>query len=183
MYLKHFPSMMIESTYNTQYGYHHLKISADTNTMCFVEGMMFTCYYIARIYGLVHNQTDFILLPKCSQTSINKDKQRIYPGADAGSNRDLVLTRLNWKVKCHSNIPWICFNLGECCRSLQGHSWRKFTTPNFVDSDVDTLVGNIPEMLSTAEEVLGHKKKKQPWITNSILVLCDQKRPFKDRKS
>lgn len=91
MYLKHFPSMMIESTYNTQYGYHHLKISADTSTMCFVEGMMFTCYYIARIYGLVHNQTDFILLPKCSQTSINKDKQRIYPGDDAGSNRDLVL--------------------------------------------------------------------------------------------
>lgn len=46
---------------------------------------------------------------------------------------------------------------------------------NLGDCDVDIFAGNIKEMLQgTAQEVLrGQRKKKQPWVMNDILDLCD----------
>ena len=41
--------------------------------------------------GLTHNQIDYILTPKRFKSSNNKARTRSYPGADVGSDHDLVL--------------------------------------------------------------------------------------------
>ena len=44
-------------------------------------------------------------------------------------------------------------------------------------------VGTIASLISTAEEVLGKQRKKiQPWVTNEVLDLCDQRRQLKQQK-
>lgn len=48
--------------------------------------------------GLVHNQIDYILLPRCFKSSINKTKTRTYPGANIGSDYGLVPTNLKLKL-------------------------------------------------------------------------------------
>lgn len=51
---------------------------------------------------------------------------------------------------------------------------------------VDTLAGNIREvLLSTAQEAMGRqRKRKQPWVMNDILDICEQRRDLKrERKS
>ena len=49
--------------------------------------------------GQVHNQTDFILAPQCFKSSINKVKMRTFPGANIGSNHDLVMTTFKLNLK------------------------------------------------------------------------------------
>ena len=49
--------------------------------------------------GLVHNQIDFILTPCRFKSSINKAHTRTYPGADIGSDHDLVLLVMRVKLK------------------------------------------------------------------------------------
>ena len=44
-------------------------------------------------------------------------------------------------------------------------------------------VGTIASLVSTAEEVLGKQRKKiQPWVTNEVLDLCDQRRQLKQQR-
>lgn len=47
--------------------------------------------------GKTHNQIDYILVPNIFKSGINRAKTRTFPGADVGSDHDLVL--LNFKVK------------------------------------------------------------------------------------
>ena len=45
-------------------------------------------------------------------------------------------------------------------------------------------VGTIASLVSTAEKVLGKQRKKiQPWVTNEVLDLCDQKEVRKKMKA
>ena len=60
----------------------------------------------------------------------------------------------------------------------------KFVAPCVFDSDIDTLANSLKEgLLSTAKGVLRRQKKRiQPWVTNEVLDLCDQKRQLKQQK-
>ena len=60
----------------------------------------------------------------------------------------------------------------------------RFAARCVLDSDVDTLVNSLKEgLLSTVEEVLGRQRKKiQPWVTNEVLDLCDQRRQLKQQR-
>ena len=49
--------------------------------------------------GQVHNQIDFILTPRHFKSCINKANTRSFPGADIGSDHDLVLTTIKLKPK------------------------------------------------------------------------------------
>ena len=53
-----------------------------------------------------------------------------------------------------------------------------------IDSDVDTLAKRLKDgLLSTIEEVVERLwKKNEPWITNEVLDLCDQRRQPKQQK-
>ena len=60
----------------------------------------------------------------------------------------------------------------------------KFSALCVLDSDVDTFANSLKEgLLSTAGEVLRRQRKKiQPWVTNEVLDLCDQRRQLKRQK-
>ena len=49
--------------------------------------------------GKTHNQIDFIMTPRRFKSSINMAKTRTYPGADVGSDHDLVLLTIKIKLK------------------------------------------------------------------------------------
>ena len=61
----------------------------------------------------VNSQIDFVSIPQCFKSSINKANTRSFPGADIGSDPDLVLTttKLMLKTKRFARSPRIRFDL------------------------------------------------------------------------
>ena len=141
--------------------------------------------------GQTHNQIDYILVPQRFKSSINKANTRTFPGADIGSDHDLVMSTLKLKLKakrCPKN-PRIRFDLEKLkdpkiADVFQAQVGGKFAALQILDKDVDTLANGIKDvLLTTAEEVLGRERKKiQPWITNEVLDLCDKRRALRPKK-
>ena len=67
---------------------------------------------------------------------------------------------------------------------FQARVGRKFAAICVLDNDEDTPPKSLKEvLLLTAEKVLGRQRKKiQPWVTNRVLDLCDQRRQLKQHK-
>ena len=142
--------------------------------------------------GKTHNQIDYVLTPRRFKSSINRAKTRTYPGADVGSDHDLVL--LNFKIrlkkKNQPNQPRIRFDLDklkdpEIVEVFQAQLGGRFAALSLLDGDIDALTNNFNEtVLKTAEEVIGRQRKKhQPWTSNEILDLCDKRRALKNTKN
>ena len=138
--------------------------------------------------GLVHNQIDFILTPRRFKSSINKARTRTYPGADVGSDHDLVMMVVKLKLRRQKQPEntRIKFDLDklrdpQVAAVFQAQLGGKFAALNLLDGSIDDLEGNFRKtVLDTAEEVLGRqRKKKQPWVTNEVLDLCDKRRKLK----
>ncbi|XP_076438257.1 uncharacterized protein LOC143277357 [Babylonia areolata] len=141
--------------------------------------------------GQVHNQIDFNLTPQRYKYSVNKANTRTFPGADIGSDHDLVLAAFELKLKCKRcpRNPHIRFDLEklkdpEITDVFQAQVGGKFAALNLMDTDVDTLANNIKEVLTTtAEQVVGKERKRiQPWVTNEVLDLCDKRRELRGKK-
>ena len=141
--------------------------------------------------GRTHNQIDFILTPRRFKSSINRAKTRTYPGADIGSDHDLVLMtmKLRLKKKPHTANPRIKFDLErlkdpDVADIFQARLGGRFAALSVLDTDLNTLATDLNEVVRvTAEEVLGRQRKKhRPWITNDILDLCDERRALKKNK-
>lgn len=49
--------------------------------------------------GITKNQIDYILVEKRCSSSINGHKTRSFPGADVGSDHNLVMTTMKLKLK------------------------------------------------------------------------------------
>ena len=134
--------------------------------------------------SLIHDQIDYILVPQHFKLSIKKAKTRSSPGADMGSNHDLVLCSLKCKlnVKHFQKSSHICFDLEKLkdqkiAKVSQAQVSGEFAALNIIDSVVNTLVDDIKEVLvMAAEDMLGRwRKKKQSWVANEILNLCDER--------
>lgn len=141
--------------------------------------------------GLTHNQIDFILTPQRFKSSINKANTRTFPGADIGSDHDLVMTTIKLKLKAERRPknPRIRFDLEklkdpEVAEIFQAQVGGKFAALNLLDSDVDTLASDFRDVLMTAaDEVLGKQRKKiKPWVTQEVLDLCDKRRQLRAQK-
>ena len=109
-----------------------------------------------------------------------------------GSDHDLVLMPLKLKLqtKRKPQSTRIRFDLEKLqdpliAEEFQAQIGGKFAALNIIDSDTNTIANEFSKiMTTTAEEVLGkHRKKKQPWVTNEILDLCDRRRELKPQKS
>jgi exonuclease III len=141
--------------------------------------------------GSIQNQIDYILVPRRFKSSINKAQTRSFPGVDIGSDHNLVLTRLKLKLKSNrsNKSSRIRFNLDrlkdpKVAEIFQAQVGGKFAALTIVNQDVDNLANTLKEVLiSTAEEVIGRKRsKKQQWVTDEILDLCDKRRTLKKEK-
>ena len=53
----------------------------------------------------------------------------------------------------------------------------RFAVLNFLEPNINNLVNTVgTAMRDTAKEVLGKPKiKRQPWVSNDVLKLCDQR--------
>ena len=141
--------------------------------------------------GIVHNQIDYILTPRRFKSSVNKAKTRTYPGADIGSDHDLVLLVMKMKLKKRQKPanPRIKFDLErledpEIAEIFEAKIGGRFAALNILDKDINELTTSFNEgVLETAEEVVGRQRKKhKPWVTNDILDLCDERREKKKEK-
>ena len=141
--------------------------------------------------GEIHNQIDYILTPCRFKSSINKAQTRSFPGADVGSDHDLVLTsiRLKLKSKKKEKSPRIRFDLEklkdpDILKIFQAKIGGRFAALNFVHEDIDSITESFNSAVEEiASEVLGKpRKKKKPWITDEILDLCDKRRELKPKR-
>ena len=139
----------------------------------------------------IHNQIDFILTPRRFKSSINRAKTRTYPGADIGSDHDLVLLvmQLRLKKKPQTSSPRIKFDLERLkdpavADMFQAQLGGRFAALSVLDSDLNDLTTEFNEAVTeTAKEVLGRQRKRHhPWVTNDILDLCDKRRALKKAK-
>ena len=141
--------------------------------------------------GRTHNQIDYILAPLRFKSSIHMSSTRTYPGAVINSDHDLVLCNMrlklrSQKMKKSNRIRYDLEKLNNATISLQYKEdlKSKLSDININEISTDNAYTQISQSLtSTAENVLGkYRIKKQPWITDEMLTLCDKRRSLKSTK-
>ena len=124
-------------------------------------------------------------------TSVNTAKIRSFPGADIGSDHDLVMMsfRLRLKEIKMQGPTRIKFDLeklndrqvADAFQAMIGGKFAPLTLLNADDTEVDALVNSFNKALTeSASEILGKRRAvERPWVKTSILDLCDERRALK----
>ena len=140
--------------------------------------------------GKTHNQIDYIMVKKRFNSSVNIAKTLSFPGADIGSDHELVMMtfKLNLKRTKKQGHERIRFDVDklkdphvtEVFKAMIG---GKFAALSILDSDMDlyTLTDTFNAAVTdTANEILGkHRPVKKPWVTAEIFDLCGKRRELK----
>ena len=140
--------------------------------------------------GKTHNQIDYIMVKKRFSSSVNIAKTRSFPGADTGSDHELVMMTFKLHLKRtkkqgHARIRFDVDKLKDphVAEVFQAMIGGKFAAVSILDSDMDldTLTDTFSAAVTdTANEILGkHRPVKKPWVTAEILDLCDKRRELK----
>ena len=144
--------------------------------------------------GKHHNQIDYIMIKRRFQTSVNIAKTRSFPGADIGSDHDLVMMTFKLHLKKvskqgHSRIRFDLEKLkdpevAEMFKARIGGKFAPLTLLDTDDVDMDDLINKFNVAVTeTANETLGkYRHHKQPWVTSKILHLCNKRRELKKDK-
>ena len=143
--------------------------------------------------GKTHNQIDYIMVKKRFSSSVNIAKTRSFPGADIGSDHELVMMTFKLhlrraKKQGHARIRFDVDKLKDphVAEVFQGMIGGKFAALSILDSDLDldTLTDTFNAAVTdTANVILGkHRPVKKPWVTAEILDLCDKRRVLKKKK-
>ena len=136
------------------------------------------------------NQIGYILINKKFRSSIKTSKTRSFHGADTDSDHDLVLMTI--KIKCRkankSNNVTIKFDLEKLNDPQVKQEFQSIIggrlAPLMLLNDVQQLVDEFREKVKeTAKEVLSKRREKNPWVTNDVLLICDQRRNLKSKKT
>ena len=140
--------------------------------------------------GKHHNQIDYIMIKRCFQTSVNIAKTS-FPGADIGSDHDLVMMTFKLHLKKVSK-PRIRFDLeklkdpevAETFKAMIGGKFAPLTLLDADDVSMDDLINKFNVAVTeTANETLGkYRHHKQHWVTPNILHLCNKRRELKKDK-
>ena len=143
--------------------------------------------------GIHHNQIDYILVRNRFISGIKRGSTRTYPGADVGSDHDMVL--MNFKVRLKktkkSKSTRLKFNLDRLKDPNILESFKATIGGKFApllaleDNSVGTLTTQFNEVLAeAANETLGKiRRKSQAWVTDEILEMCDKRRDLKKSKN
>ena len=141
--------------------------------------------------GKYHNQIDYIMVRKRFRSSVNIAKTRSFPGADIGSDHELIMMtfKLHLKrVKKHGHAR-IKFDLEKLKDPIVAEAFHamiggKFAALTILETDMETLINTFNmAVTNTASEILGkHRPVKKPWVTADLLDLCDKRRELKKKK-
>ena len=97
----------------------------------------------------------------------------------------LITIKLKLKTKYVTKSPRIRFELEQLndpkiAKVFRAKVGGKFAALYVPESDVHIPANSLKEvLLSTAEKVRRKEKKIQPWATNEVLNMCDQRRNLK----
>ena len=128
------------------------------------------------------------------QTSVNIAKTRSFPGADIGSDHDLVMMTFKLHLKKiskqgHSRIRFDLEKLkdpevAETFKAMIGGKFAPLTLLDADDVNMDDLINKFNVAVTeTSNETLGkHRHHKQPWVSPNILHLCNKRRELKKDK-
>ena len=138
--------------------------------------------------GRTDNQIDYILTPQRFKSSIITTSTRTYPGANIGSDHDLVLCNLKLKlcIRKRAITNRIRFDLDKLENATIVNDYKvkldlDLSQVKINENDITETCNMVEKaILLTAEKTIGkYRKKKQPWITHNILDLCDDRRKLK----
>ena len=125
---------------------------------------------------------------------MNIVRTRSFPGADIGSDHDLLMTTFHIRLKRISEPKptRIKFDteklkepdVAEAYKAMIGGKFAPLIIMDDEDTDVNLLTNTFNKIVTdTASEILGkHRRTKKPWVTADILDLCDKIRELKRRK-
>ena len=143
--------------------------------------------------GKHDNQIDYIMARK--RSSVNIANTRSFPGADIGSDHELVMMTFKLHLKRlkklgHARIKFDVEKLkdpevAEAFHAMIGGKFAALTILDADSIDMETLVDSFKAAVTnTASENLGkHRAVKQPWVTADLLDLCDKRRELKKKKT
>ncbi|XP_012940431.1 uncharacterized protein LOC106012332 [Aplysia californica] len=148
--------------------------------------------------GEHHNQIDYIMVKKRFQSSSVKiGKTRTFPGADVGSDHDLVMMTFHLllnRVKKQGNTR-MKFDVEKlkdpevaaAFQAMIGGKCAPLTVidaGNNNDTDMDTWINTFNTAVTeTTSQILGkHRRVNKPRITTDVLNLCDKRRKLKEKK-
>lgn len=141
--------------------------------------------------GIHHNQIDYILVQNRFRTGINRAKTRTFPGADVGSDHDLVIMNFRVRLKRlkkpkNARLKFDLERLKDptICETFQATIGGKFAPLMTLEEDAEVLTNRFNTIMTdTAKDVLGlHRRKNKPWVTKEILNLCDARRDLKNSR-
>ena len=125
---------------------------------------------------------------------MNIARIRSFPGADIGSDHDLLMMTFRLRLKKiskpkHTRLKFDLEklkdpNVLETFQAMIGGRFAPLTIISNEYTDIDSMITTFNTAVTeTASEILGkHHQKKKPWITAEILDLCDKRRELRKKK-
>ena len=125
--------------------------------------------------GQHHDQIDYILVRKRFQSGVNIARTRSFPGADIGSDNDLLMMTFRLRLKKfskpkHTRLKFDLEklkdpNVLETFEAMIGGRFAPFTIMSNEDTDIESMITTFNTAVTeTANEILGkhRQKKKKP---------------------
>ena len=134
------------------------------------------------------------MVKKRFRSGVNNHRTRSFPGADIGSDHDLVMMtfRVRLEKARKPTQPRLGFGLEklrdpDVACTFQATIGRKFaplTGLSDEDMDMDTMITTYNTAVTdAASEILGkERRRKKPWVTKDVLDLCDERRDLKKKR-
>ena len=145
--------------------------------------------------GDYHNQVDYIMIKRRFQSSVNIAKTRSFPGADIGSDHELVMMTCKLRLQRVKNQGSLRIrfsleklkdpNIAEMFQATVGGKFAPLLALENHDTEIDAWINSFNTAVTeTANNILGkHRPTKKPWVTDNILKLCDEQRELKQKKN
>ena len=131
-------------------------------------------------------------MKKRFRSGVNIHRTRSFPGADIGSDHDLVMMTFRLKKVRKPNQPRLRFDLEKlrdpdvACtfHATIGEQFAPLIGLSDEDMDSDTMITTYNTAVTdAASEILGkERRRKKPWITKDFLDLCDERRDLKKKR-
>ena len=135
-------------------------------------------------------------MKKRFRSGVNIHGTRSFPGADIGSDNDLVMMtfRVRLKEARKPNQPRLMFDLEKlrdpdvACTFQATIGWKLVGAPltglSDWDMDIDTMITTYNTAVTeAASEILGkERRRKKPWVTKDVLDLCHIRRDLKKKR-
>ena len=133
-------------------------------------------------------------MKKRFRSGVNTHRTRSFPGADIGSDHDLVMMtfRVRLKKARKPNKPRLKFDLEKLRDPDVAYTFQATIGGKFApliglsdeDIDIDTMITTYNTAVTdAASEILGkERRRKKPWITKDVLDHCDERRDSKKKR-